>query len=172
MESKEESRGENGAQEMDYRAAYEKEHLRTADLAGRVAALEAKCDDLTFKLNRIKNNPLWKMSAPLRKCMHFVIRQRDRIRNCGNIRGVIAKMKYKTIEHQAMENYGTKSFPSPEEADRQRAEKFPRMPKISILVPLYNTPQFFLREMIESVTAQTYENWELCLADGSDEGYY
>ncbi|MDE7332927.1 MAG: glycosyltransferase family 2 protein [Lachnospiraceae bacterium] len=171
MESKEESRGENGAQEMDYRAAYEKEHLRTADLAGRVAALEAKCDDLTFKLNRIKNNPLWKMSAPLRKCMHFVIRQRDRIRNCGNIRGVIAKMKYKTIEHQAMENYGTKSFPSPEEAERQRAEKFPRMPKISILVPLYNTPQFFLREMIESVTAQTYENWELCLADGSDEGY-
>ena len=40
--------------------------------------------------------------------------------------------------------------------------------KISILVPLYNTPKDFLHEMIQSVTTQTYGNWELCLADGSD----
>lgn len=41
--------------------------------------------------------------------------------------------------------------------------------KFSILVPLYNTPEKFLREMIESVQKQTYRNWELCLADASDE---
>lgn len=41
--------------------------------------------------------------------------------------------------------------------------------KFSILVPLFNTPVEFLNEMIESVQMQTYENWELCLADGSDE---
>ena len=41
----------------------------------------------------------------------------------------------------------------------------------SILVPLYNTPERFLREMIESVTAQTYGKWELCLADGSDDAH-
>ncbi len=154
--------------EVDYREAYEKEHLRNADLAGRVADLEAKCDDLNFKLNRIKSNPLWKMSAPLRKCMHFVLRQVSRVKNCGNLRGIFSKLKYKQIERQARENYGTKSFPSPEEARRQREERFERMVKISILVPLYNTPEAFLREMIESVTNQTYENWELCLADGSD----
>ena len=175
IEEKEEKAGlkmENKKeQEMDYQEAYEKEHLRNADLAGRVADLEAKCDDLTFKLNRIKNNPLWKMSAPLRKCMHFVIRQKDRLKNCGNLKGVLSKLKYKKIERQAMENYGTKSFPSPEEALAQRQHHFPQMPKISILVPLYNTPEDFLREMIESVTAQTYENWELCLADGSDDAH-
>ena len=66
------------------------------------------------------------------------------------------------------ENYGTKSFPDEAEAKKQRECVFPYMPKISILVPLYNTPEEFLREMIESVTGQTYENWELCLADGSD----
>lgn len=154
--------------EIDYRQEYEKEHLRNADLAGRVADLEAKCDDLTFKLNRIKENPLWKMSAPLRKCMHFVIRQKNRIKNCGNLRGVISKLKYKKIEREARQNYGTRSFPSPEEAKRQRDERFPRMVQFSILVPLYNTPEAFLREMIESVINQTYENWELCLADGSD----
>jgi len=45
---------------------------------------------------------------------------------------------------------------------------FPKQIKISITVPLCNTPERFLREMIESVMAQTYGNWELCLADGSD----
>ncbi len=40
-------------------------------------------------------------------------------------------------------------------------------PLISIVVPVYRTPQEYLREMIESVQSQSYENWELCLADGS-----
>ena len=153
---------------MNYKEAYEKEHIKTADLAERVAVLEAKNEELTFKLGRIKNNPLWKASAPLRKGMHFVIRQRDRLKNCGNLKGVVAKIKYKQIEHKAMEQFGTKSFPDEERARKEREQVFERMVKISILVPLWNTPENFLREMIESVTAQTYQNWELCLADGSD----
>ena len=67
-----------------------------------------------------------------------------------------------------MEQFGTKSFPDEERARKEREQVFERMVKISILVPLWNTPENFLREMIESVTAQTYQNWELCLADGSD----
>lgn len=153
---------------MDYKEAYENEHLRNADLAGRVADLEAKCDELSFQLNRIKTNPIWKASAPLRRCMHFVLRQRNRLKNCGSIRGVISKLEYKKIEKKAMQRYGTQSFPGQEEAERQRGESFPRMIKFSILVPLYNTPENFLCEMIDSVMAQTYEKWELCLADGSD----
>ena len=46
--------------------------------------------------------------------------------------------------------------------------QFPKNIKFSVLVPLYNTPEGFLKAMIESVQAQTYKNWELCLADGSD----
>ena len=41
----------------------------------------------------------------------------------------------------------------------------------SILVPLYNTPKKYLREMITSVLDQTYPGWQLCLADGSDENH-
>lgn len=37
--------------------------------------------------------------------------------------------------------------------------------KISIVVPVYNTPEKFLQEMIDSVKSQIYTNWELCLAD-------
>ena len=53
----------------------------------------------------------------------------------------------------------------------QASTVFPRKLKISIIVSLYNIPEQFLREMIESVVAQTYGDWELCLADGSDRNY-
>lgn len=42
------------------------------------------------------------------------------------------------------------------------------LPLISICVPLYNTPERYLFELIESVQAQTSEHWQLCLADASD----
>lgn len=42
-----------------------------------------------------------------------------------------------------------------------------QLPVISFLVPLYQPDLCFLREMVESVLAQTYGNWELILADGS-----
>ena len=156
------------AEEKNYQEAYEKEHIKTADLAERVAVLEAKNEELNFKLSRIKNNPLWKASAPLRRGMHFVIRQRDRLKNCGSIRGVLAKLDYKKIERKAMARYGTESFPDEARAKEERETVFDRMIKISILVPLYNTPEPFLKDMITSVLNQTYQNWELCLADGSD----
>ena len=156
------------AEEKNYQEAYEKEHIKTADLAERVAVLEGKNEELNFRLSRIKNNPLWKASAPLRRGMHFVIRQRDRLKNCGSIRGVLAKLDYKKIERKAMARYGTESFPDEARAKEERETVFDRMIKISILVPLYNTPEPFLRDMITSVLNQTYQNWELCLADGSD----
>ena len=58
---------------------------------------------------------------------------------------------------------------STEELARQREHVFPQRIRFSIVVPLYNTPERFLREMIESVQAQTYADWELCMADGSDD---
>lgn len=53
----------------------------------------------------------------------------------------------------------------------QRETKFSRKIKFSVLVPLFNTPRDFLQEMIGSMFLQTYENWELCLADGSDNAH-
>ncbi len=57
---------------------------------------------------------------------------------------------------------------SDEQRKFEERYSFKKSPKISILVPLYNTPDNFLKEMIDSVKGQTYKNWELCLADGSD----
>ena len=157
--------------EKDYKEAYEQEKYKSTYLAGRVAELEDQVDDLQFKLDRIKNNPVWKASAPFRRCMHFCIRQVDRVKNCGSLSGVIDKMKYKANERKAMCHYGTESFPDDAERERQKNTVFDRMVKVSVLTPLWNTPENFLREMIESVQAQTYQNWELCLADGSDDAH-
>ncbi|MCY7389359.1 MAG: glycosyltransferase [Burkholderiales bacterium] len=52
----------------------------------------------------------------------------------------------------------------------QRIDEMTTTPSISIIVPTYNTPDTMLREMLESVTAQLYPHWELCIADdGSDQ---
>ena len=55
-----------------------------------------------------------------------------------------------------------------EERKQQKEFKFECEEKISIITPLYNTPKDFLIQLIDSVEKQTYSNWELCLADGSD----
>lgn len=50
---------------------------------------------------------------------------------------------------------------------RKKAAGWNDAPVVSIVVPLYCTKEIFLRELIESVKAQSYENWELCMADAS-----
>ena len=61
----------------------------------------------------------------------------------------------------------TYQVPDAGEFQKQKETVFEIQPKISIIVPAYRTPEKFLREMIESVQKQSYENWELCIADGS-----
>ncbi len=158
-------------QDIEYKEAYEKEHIKCADYAERIAKLEEENDYLQFRLDRIHNNPLWKNTKPLRNAVHFVSRQSNRIKNCGGVRGIKAKLAYKKREKIAMKQFGTQSFPSEEEIKKQKNQVFEHMITFSILVPLYNTPQDFLKEMIQSVLNQTYQNWELCLADGSDEAH-
>ncbi len=156
---------------MDYKQSYEEELERNAFLAERIAELEEEKEELSFKLNRIKNNPVWKASAPARKAMHFCIRNAKRVKNLGGPRGILMKLDYKKREREAMKQYGTKSFPDEEKRKLEEETVFEYAPLISILVPLYNTDKQMLKEMIDSVMWQTYKNWELCLADGSDDAH-
>lgn len=52
---------------------------------------------------------------------------------------------------------------------RQKHSAFAQKPLISIVIPLYCTPLPYLKELLESVRRQSYENWQLCLADGSPD---
>lgn len=58
-------------------------------------------------------------------------------------------------------------LPTVRELEQQRNTVFEKQPSFSIVVPLYKTPEKFLRNLVESVQAQTYSKWELCLSDGS-----
>jgi GT2 family glycosyltransferase len=159
-------------------SANQLEQPGSVELASRLAQANQQIEDLKEanqaleqKLKRIKDNPLWKVTKPLRMAVHISIHHIRRLTNCGGPRGIAKKLAYKKREIDARKQFGTASYPTPEEADRQRGHSFSRKVTCSILTPLYNTPERYLREMLDSVLAQTYENWELCLADGSDEAH-
>lgn len=65
--------------------------------------------------------------------------------------------------------YAKKKRVTSKELKIQKKVKFKENYKFSIVVPLYHTPLTYLKEMIDSVVRQSYENWELCLADGSND---
>lgn len=56
---------------------------------------------------------------------------------------------------------------SAEELEAQRSSVFEKTPLISIVVPCYESNSRFLREMAQSVLAQSYAQWELLLLDAS-----
>ena len=77
---------------------------------------------------------------------------------------------YEKLTHQDTTTYDVwrrKYWSNMRDLRQQRKETFSYMPKFSIVVPLYKTPEKYLDEMIDSVRKQSYANWELCLSDGS-----
>ncbi len=55
---------------------------------------------------------------------------------------------------------------------RDRVAQLSRQPTMSVIMPVYNPPADLLRAAIESVRAQLYDSWELCIADDcSSEAY-
>lgn len=92
-------------------------------------------------------------------------------------KGIIETVK--KIKHYAYLNssntiqdnvYNKQNCLSDQEIWIQKNAHFTIHVTFSILVPLYNTPPEFLKDLMLSVFAQTYTSWELCIADGSDEG--
>lgn len=63
------------------------------------------------------------------------------------------------------EPWRKKHLVTEEELAKQRKHRFENPVLISILVPAYCTPEKFLTEMIDSVRAQSYAKWELCIVD-------
>lgn len=85
----------------------------------------------------------------------------------------IRDLIYKKLEHDIRDRldydswYRKNVVQSENDLWQQRQAEFECEPLISIVVPTYETKERFLEELISSVIAQTYANWELCIADGS-----
>lgn len=109
----------------------------------------------------------------LKKIKRYMIKTIFTIKNmglkiaCQKIRNKIkSKIMTKPKEY---DKWIRKRFPADAELDLQRKKQFEYNPKFSILVPLYETDEKFLKELIDSVKFQTYSNWELCFSDGSND---
>lgn len=74
------------------------------------------------------------------------------------------------LEEMSYNRWRKKNRLSSLDIENEKKNRFPYMPLISIIVPLYRTPALYLTELIESIEQQTYGNWELCLSDGSGPG--
>ena len=48
---------------------------------------------------------------------------------------------------------------------KKEIKKLPYKPLVSILLPVYNTDEIWLRKCLDSVLGQLYPHWELCIAD-------
>lgn len=97
----------------------------------------------------------------------------------------IKKNGFKSLYKKILKHYGQKKIqanisndyklwiknnePNTDELEKQKKKKFKFSPKISIVVPMYNTPEIFFIDMVNSLKNQTYNNFELCLADGSKD---
>lgn len=69
-----------------------------------------------------------------------------------------------------MKKYSTeyqKYLPDEQEIQKQWQTSFSLEPRISIVVPAYETNVVFLEQLIQSIKEQTYPDWQLCIADGS-----
>ena len=99
--------------------------------------------------------------ANVKKFFHIV-------RDKGVVRAIRLTKDALTLNNDGYHSKFLASFPSSEELRKQRLKNFEYAPLISIIVPVFNTKPPFLKAMIESVVNQSYENWELCIADASD----
>ena len=134
------------------------------ELSSKLAVTTAAREETEENLARIKNSFAWKMAKPLRLLRVGVVRL-GYYKTPGN---VLAKVKYKKKLKKAYHLLGSASFPTEEVRAEEEGKTYEKKVTFSILVPLYNTPEKFLKDMIDSVRNQTYKDWELCLADGSD----
>lgn len=153
------------------------------EMAGQLEAITAKAELAEHQYqwaldqyNIIQNSFFWKATKPARLLLDA----------CKAIVGAAARF-FQDVKKDGFFSAVSKEFHSLQEkiikkfysienytiADlrKQKSAKFDRDITFSVLVPLYNTPGVFLREMIQSVQKQTYGKWELCLADGSDDAH-
>lgn len=121
---------------------------------------------------RIKTSVIWKV---LKRILPIYRGLRGFLSNCVHrgIREAFGQLIQRMKRIKYLQRKKNRSFLHelmPDEATRrqQREESQSWQLYVSILVPLYNTPENYLRDMIASVQSQTYERWQLCLADGSD----
>jgi len=163
----------------------ERLNAENVHLNNQLGLMEARAIIAENAHNLVLNSISWKITKPLR----LIKRVLSSLKNDGvfaTIKKIVKKVAKKlgiieevSPEVQNENNVGEDPNVklrenlisivevSEEEQEVQRDTHFQREYKVSIITPLFNTPQDFLIEMIESVINQTYANWEFCMVNFS-----
>lgn len=169
---------EKDKQAMQEELAHYKTHYHAAIVQRE--ELKRKLSDSEQAYSEISNAFFWKITWIFRVIVDMVKRPFIKTRygrlfgkgmrslKKNGLRNTWRKVQDWRKHRQNFAGLAKKPLFTKEELEAQRHVQFARDIKFSIVVPLYNTPARFLHEMIRSVLDQTYGNWELCMADGSD----
>lgn len=145
-------------------------------LQSDIQQVSARCAYAEQSYEIVANAFFWKITKPARAVMDGIKRLSGKNQRIyQGLRFIKWTLRYGPIEAVKREKRfdvaTPQAFPTaiiPAVENREKAPVQAEI-KISILVPLNNTSEQYLREMIESVLSQTYTNWQLCLTDTSDQ---
>ena len=138
-------------------------------------------------LDQLLKSRSWKITAPLRNSAHLLRRLREQVdiwlrilqkaasssyrlpqllRQLG-WRGLRARLQKELSQGSAYQDWIRTNEPGPDRFTElsARVSTWKQRPLVSILMPTYNSPLEYLQEAVQSVQAQVYEHWELCIAD-------
>lgn len=110
-------------------------------------------------------------TSPFGIFKHYTVKTADSLKEYGlkttleRTRHLIERKTKRKVK--SYEKWIKKKQPGAHELAEQRNTIFEYRPLFSIIVPMYETDEKYLKELAASVLAQTYDNWELCLSDGS-----
>ena len=129
------------------------------ELSEKQLVLQGMIDSLSWQFTKPARKLLKSIRKRTKKVRKYVFRKEDTAGNEGS-----NPLKHEQDYGKWVELYGQLTS-----RDRDniagRIALFPRKPLISVLMPVYNTPEDYLEEAIRSVINQLYPNWELCIAD-------
>ena len=149
-------------------------------LNAKLASMTASYHQAASDFQAITNSFFWRMTGPARRAVIVVkekTKNRERLYTATRVTKALLRQGPKGASRRYRELKATAEirvqrqmgyYVTSGQARKRRKLSFDRDILFSILVPLYNTPKQYLTEMLDSVRAQTYKKWELCLADGSD----
>lgn len=141
-----------------------------ADLKAKLASCEAQLAVANTTLATIFDSKTWKLMSALQN-LKVRFRRNPVLRLAAGLGMVVINS---SSPHRSYQKWiTTREAPTLNRDDALKAiARFTYRPKISIIMPVYNTPEKLLRRAIESVLAQYYDNWELCVCDdaSSDAG--
>ncbi|QDM33338.1 glycosyltransferase family 2 protein [Tardiphaga sp. vice352] len=156
-------------------------------LKRELADAHAKIAALSGELDEIRRSTTWRLTYLIR-ALFATLPVGVRLRIKGALRVVLRASRY--VQRSRMASFllipelrldlipgeypdWVRDFDTLTDADRAlirtKIDRFEALPKISVVMPVYDTPAAILREAIESVVQQIYPNWELCIADDASK---